>query len=103
MKLYYFDLAGRAEAARIMFALGEVQYEDVRFDGDQWVSQYKAKSPTGQAPFLELDDGKLLCQSFAIHVYAAARSGFLPTDPEVTARIFELNSCFDDVRSATLA
>jgi hypothetical protein len=102
MKLYHFDLPRRAEVARIMLELGGVQYEDVRFNREQWMSQYKAKSPSGQAPFLELDNGKLLCQSFAIHMYAAAKSGFLPADPESIARIVELNACFDDVRSATL-
>jgi glutathione S-transferase len=99
MKLYYFDSPGRAESARIIFVVGGVQFEDVRFSRDQWVSQYKAKSPTGQAPFLELDNGKILCQSFAIHYYAAAKCGFLPADPEAAARIVELNMCFEDVRS----
>jgi prostaglandin-H2 D-isomerase / glutathione transferase len=98
MKLYYFDSPGRAEVARLMFSVGGVAFEDIRFNREQWVSQYKSKSPTGQSPFLELDDGKTLCQSFAIHYYAASKSGFLPSDAEAMARIVELNMCFEDVR-----
>jgi prostaglandin-H2 D-isomerase / glutathione transferase len=99
MKLYYFDSPGRAEPVRIMLKLAGVEFEDVRFKRDEWMSTYKAMSPTGQAPFMELSDGAKLAQSTALFVYAAGKSGFLPSDPLQLARSFEVLSNFDDVRS----
>ena len=99
MKLFYFDMPGRAELARIVLHVGGVEYEDVRFkDKQEWVEVYKPKSPTGQCPFLELDDGTLMCQSSAIAYYVASLSGFLPSDAVGIARVLELMACFDDVR-----
>ena len=105
MKLYYFDTSGRAETARILFVLGDIPYEDVRFDSGAWASQYKGKSPTGQSPYLELDDGAIICQSVAINVYAANLAGRWPTDALQQARTLELLACWEDVRprSATVS
>ena len=100
MKLYYFDTMGRAESTRIMFELGGVTYEDIRFDREKWATQYKPKSTTGQAPFLELDDGTIICQSTPIAVYAAEMAGIWPSELVQRAKTLELIACFDDVRSA---
>ena len=40
-KLYYFNARGYAEPSRIIFAQAGVKYEDVRFEGEQWVKEYK--------------------------------------------------------------
>lgn len=97
MKLYYFDLAGRAECARIMLKAADMPFEDVRFSRDEWIAKYKAMSPTGQCPMLELDDGSMLCQSTAINWYVAAKTGFIPSDAVKQARVTEIVGCFDDV------
>lgn len=71
-KLYYFNLKGRAEIVRLVFAAAGQDYEDIRFERDQW-SEYKDKSPLGQCPFIEVcDDGKVftLSQSVSIARYA---------------------------------
>ncbi len=34
--LYYFDARGRAELSRMLFALANVDYEDVRVEQDEW-------------------------------------------------------------------
>jgi glutathione S-transferase len=67
-KLYYFNGRGRAELIRYIFAAADQAYEDVRFEREQWPN-YKAQSPTGQAPFIEVQDGSetfALAQSVAI-------------------------------------
>ena len=35
-KLTYFDIRGRAETSRMLFALADVEYEDVRVTREQW-------------------------------------------------------------------
>jgi glutathione S-transferase len=68
-KLYYFNLRGRAEVIRYVLAAAGQEYEDVRFEKEEWASKYKAQSPTGQSPFLEIKEGNnttTLCQSIAI-------------------------------------
>lgn len=52
-KLYYFNAKGRAEPIRLIFALAGQKYEDFRFEKDQW-PQYKARSPSGHVPMLEV-------------------------------------------------
>ena len=54
--LFYFNSRGLGEPARLVFAQAGVPYEDTRFkDRDDWLAQYKAKSPLGVAPWLEID------------------------------------------------
>ena len=61
MKLYYFDLYGRAEAIRMLLHKANVQFEDIRMTKDQ-IEGLKAegKLEYGQVPMLELDDGTRL-------------------------------------------
>lgn len=55
-KLYYFNAKGRAEPIRLIFAAAGQKYEDIRFERDEW-PQHKPKSPTGQSPFIEINEG----------------------------------------------
>lgn len=79
IKLYYFGLPGRGEVARICLHIAGKEFEDMRFPFDKW-PEYKAKTPFGQAPVLEVD-GKMLAQSAAIDRYVAGLAGLVPTDP----------------------
>ncbi|XP_078620473.1 glutathione S-transferase 1-like [Branchiostoma floridae x Branchiostoma japonicum] len=72
-KLTYFKSRGRAELVRLLFAAGEVEYEDVRLEGEQW-QQLKPKTPMGQLPVLEVD-GTMICQSKAIARLVAKEVG----------------------------
>lgn len=67
-KLFYFNLKGRGEVIRLIFLCAGQKYDDVRISREEWPS-YKAKSPTGQAPFLEIKNGSrstLISQSMSI-------------------------------------
>jgi glutathione S-transferase len=48
MKLYYFNLKGRAETARLMLRLGAVHFEDIVYSDEEWGAKYKAISPSGK-------------------------------------------------------
>ncbi|KAI8521900.1 hematopoietic prostaglandin D synthase-like [Branchiostoma floridae x Branchiostoma belcheri] len=72
-KLTYFNVRGRAELARLIFAAAGVEFEDARLDGAQWAA-IKETAPMGQLPLLEVD-GKTMCQSTAIFRYVAKETG----------------------------
>lgn len=55
-KLNYFNLRARGEVVRLVFAAAGQKYEDNRFEFAQW-PQYKALSPLGTCPWLEIHDG----------------------------------------------
>ena len=43
-RLHYFNIRGRAEVARYIMAVGDIEYEDVRFTFEQWPELKKSKS-----------------------------------------------------------
>jgi len=78
-RLHYYSGKGRGEIVRQMLTMGGVEFEDIRYEHDEWIEKYKPISPFGQCPFLEIDDGKekvVLCQSHAIARYLARMWGF---------------------------
>jgi len=72
-KLTYFNITGRAEPIRFLLAYLNVDYEDNRFEREQWPS-IKPTMPFGQVPVLEID-GKVVNQSVAISRYLAKKAG----------------------------
>ncbi|XP_064606204.1 uncharacterized protein LOC135471087 [Liolophura sinensis] len=71
--LHYFNLRGRAELTRLIFAAAGVEYTDHRMTGAEW-QELKSQAPTGQLPCMEIEiDGKTvwLGQSMAIARYIA--------------------------------
>ena len=73
-KLIYFNLRGRGEVARLIFAFAGQHYEDFRVEPANW-PQFKPTTPTGKLPILEIKDESnnvvRLCQSRAICRYLA--------------------------------
>ncbi|EZG46526.1 glutathione S-transferase [Gregarina niphandrodes] len=101
--LNYFDRPGRAEASRLAFHVGGVEFKDHRFTAEEWGAEYKAKAPTGLAPWLELEDGSYIVESKAILMYAANKAGLIPKDP-VDAAVAEqacsiMEACFGPTRN----
>ncbi|CAH1247078.1 HPGDS [Branchiostoma lanceolatum] len=72
-KLTYFNARARGELVRLIFAAAGVEYEDVRFDYEQWAA-FKESTPMGQIPVLEVE-GRTMCQSLAIARYVARETG----------------------------
>ena len=86
LKLYYFDLGGRAEPIRMALTLGKIPFEDIRVTREEHMKMKgEGKWPCGQIPVLEVD-GKMLPQSNAILRYAGKLSGFYPEDAWMAAQ-----------------
>nr|QCX41803.1 glutathione S-transferase [Pagiophloeus tsushimanus] len=74
-KLTYFNVTGRAEPIRYLFAYAGQEYEDHRIGHEAW-PQFKSETPFGKLPILEID-GKRVSQSVAIARYLAKQFGLL--------------------------
>jgi glutathione S-transferase len=72
-KLYYFDARGRAELSRMLFALANVDYEDIRVDADEWVN-LKQEMPFGQLPVI------LFLSSFLAYFKLVVKNKVLETE-----------------------
>lgn len=57
-KLKYFNIRGRAEIARLMFAESGQDYEDIRIEYKDWPNE-KPKTPFGHLPVLLIDNAPL--------------------------------------------
>lgn len=92
MKLYYHPLSGHAHRARLFLSLlgipHELQYVDLA-KREHKSEAFLAINPFGQVPVLD-DDGTLICDSNAILVYLAKKTGrtdWLPEDPAGAAAV----------------
>eukprot|EP00275_Glaucocystis_incrassata_P001072 EC121704.1.p1 GENE.EC121704.1~~EC121704.1.p1 ORF type:complete len:111 (+),score=7.60 EC121704.1:173-505(+) len=72
-KLVYFNARGRAEVSRMLFIVAGVEFEDYRFDRENWPT-LKTQFTYGQVPILEVD-GVRVAQSQAIERFLARRLG----------------------------
>ena len=65
IKLFYFDIEARGEPVRLALSLAKVPFEDNRVKFDEWAA-FKPKTPSGQLPVLQVDDGPMRTQSMAM-------------------------------------
>ncbi|XP_033755358.1 S-crystallin SL11-like [Pecten maximus] len=100
-KLHYFDLRGRAEIARLLFAYAGVKYEDIRIDRAKWPEQ-KSSAPGGTLPYLEVDN-RSFGQSMAINRYLARKFGLMGSDEITALAIDEFVEDVVECRSAMIA
>ncbi|GJQ68761.1 hypothetical protein Trydic_g17293 [Trypoxylus dichotomus] len=71
IKVTYFNIRGLAETIRLLLKYGEIEFEDVRIEREEWPA-LKANAPFGQMPLYE-EDGKVAWQSIAICRYLAKK------------------------------
>lgn len=104
-KLIYFNGRGRAEVPRWLFAVAGVQYEDVRYEMEDWKGGAKEKlnPPFGQLPVLSVD-GVLYGQSLSISRYLAEQFGLAgKTDLEKLRADMVVHCCEDYVQACMKA
>jgi glutathione S-transferase len=96
-----WDGPGKAEPARLAFAVKGVAFEDVLLTGSTWET-LKPATPWGQVPVLEVD-GEQLAQSGAINSYVARALGLCPADPMGAAKVDEFCDTVEECSVVCLA
>ena len=95
-KVFYFNSRGRAEVSRLVLAQAGVKYEDIRFSMEEWQATYKAKSPFGFAPWLEVD-GVQIGGTRPMTRYLAEELGLAGDDKVQNAQIASIADTFEDM------
>ncbi|XP_041486062.1 hematopoietic prostaglandin D synthase-like [Lytechinus variegatus] len=85
-KLTYFDVRGRGEIIRLVFAQAGVEYEDDRIVGSTWdsIKGDRKRFPMGCVPVLEVD-GMVMIQSMAIARHLSKKYGLAGKDEKEMA------------------
>ena len=100
MKLYYFDIYGRAESIRFLLSHAKVEYENINCGGDIMKElKESGKLEFGQVPMLETD-GKRFVQSWAILRYLGRTYGYYPETPELAWKIDSTIDAVEDYLGA---
>ncbi|XP_077985459.1 hematopoietic prostaglandin D synthase-like [Glandiceps talaboti] len=96
-QLTYFNVRGRAEITRLIFAAAGVEFDDVRFEQGQWKTEKATgKYPFDQVPTLEFD-GVILAQSRAMARFVAKEHGLAGKDNLENAQIDMITDVLEDV------
>ena len=93
MKVYGDRNSGNCQKISFTADFLQIPYEWIDIDitkGESRTEAYLRKSPMGQVPMIELDDGRCLAQSNAIIRYLAQGTSLLPDDTFTQAKIDEL-------------
>jgi len=93
--LYYFNVKARAYPIKMLFMVGNVEFEDVKVSKDDFPKQ-KGNMPMGQLPVLEYSNKKM-CQTQAIAEFAAEKGGMTPKDSWERCKVTEIIGCCQDV------
>jgi glutathione S-transferase len=99
MKLYYFDIYGRAESIRFLLSHAKVEYENVNA-GPIMADLKKDKLEFGQVPLLETADGHSFVQSWAILRYLGRTYGYYPNEAELAWKIDSTIDAVEDYLAA---
>lgn len=97
-KLSYFQLSGRAEAARLVLGHAGINFTDERIEFKDWPA-LKGTCPFGSLPVLELADGTRLCQSRAILRFIGKHTGLYPTDALAACKVDIIMDALEDINS----
>ena len=86
---------------RLIFAQAAQDYEDCRFTGEEWGKEYKAKSPFGVAPWLEVD-GKPIGGSWNITRFVGEAVGLAGKNAVENAQLAAIADCYADMMEPAL-
>ena len=102
LKLDYFDFhGGRGEVARLVFAIGNIPFEDNRIPVADWAS-FRDEAPLHAIPVLHVD-GEAITQSNSINRFAGRLANLYPQDPVEALRCDEIMDAIEDVLPKVVA
>jgi len=112
LQLKYFNARGAAETSRILLAIGDEPYEDVRFHitpGKMESTAFNSAKEAGdlkmnlnRAPVLVSPAGATIGQSKAIERYLARRFGLMGKSPEEEALVDCVSEHCRDIRDSQM-
>jgi glutathione S-transferase len=97
-KLYYFNRRGRAEVSRLIFAVAEQQYDEIRYERDEWPA-HEGETPLGEIPVLEFN-GVKLPQSITIARFLAKQFQLAGKDNFEQAKVDAVVDTITDIIAA---
>ena len=100
-KLIYFNLRGRGELSRFVFAQAGVEYEDERIEFKDW-PEMKPKMPFEVVPVLEEDGDRRISGSVTIPRYLAERFGLAGENELENAQIASIVDTITDLNQEVL-
>ncbi|SET07396.1 glutathione S-transferase family protein [Thalassotalea agarivorans] len=101
IKLTYFDInGGRGEPIRLAFHLGNIAFEDNRFNFAQF-PEIKKSAPLHKVPVMQLD-GKVITQSNAMLRYAGKLAHLYPESAEAALFCDEILDAIEDATNALI-
>lgn len=102
-KLTYFNVEGRAELARLLFAEAGVEYVDNRIEFKDWPA-LKPTTPFGSLPLLEVEGhDQVFCQCITIARYLAHEFGLAGKDNLEQLHVDMVVSCIVELFDAGAA
>lgn len=99
LELTYFDLSGRAEVSRLLFAAAKQNFVDIRVQFKDWPA-LKPTTPYGHLPLLNVS-GVIYTQSLAIQNYIARMNGLYPASPLDQLMCDQISFAREDLLIAT--
>ncbi|XP_002730920.1 hematopoietic prostaglandin D synthase-like [Saccoglossus kowalevskii] len=97
-KLHYFNLQGRGEIIRLVFAAAGVEYEEIQYEFKDWPT-VKGNFPFGKLPCLEVN-GDYLPESNTIARYLSNEFGLAGKTKWDKARVDMITDALVDVTEA---
>ena len=102
LKLHYFDFhGGRGEVARLVMALGDIPFEDIRIPIAEWPA-VRDSMPLHALPVLEVD-GERITQSNSINRFLGRMANLYPEDPLEALRCDEIMDAVEDAVTMVVA
>ena len=97
MKIYYFDIYGRAEPLRMALSYAKVDYEDIRVNKEEMTKmKEEGKLEFGQLPVIE-KDGKFYGQSASLLRFIGKKHGMYPEDAGAAWRADSVMDSIEDL------
>lgn len=92
MKIYGDYYSGNCYKLALLASHLQLPHEWIHVDilaGETHSESFEAKNPNGKIPTLELDDGRVLCESNAILNFLAEGSALLPSESFARAQVLQ--------------